>query len=69
MKWKIDSTPKVGGIRTRRVFAWRKTKVGDHYVWLETYQVTEKYEVRENYYGTESGRWNEIDRDILYYVY
>ena len=69
MRWKIDPAPKVGDIRKRRVFAWDITKVGDHCVWLEIYQVTEKYEVRENYYGKEFGRWNEIDRAILSYAY
>lgn len=47
MKWKINPAPKVGDIRKRRVFAWDITKVGDYYVWLETYQVTEEWTVHK----------------------
>ena len=45
MKFKIKTItpPKHGEHRTRRVFAWRKTRVGDYWVWLETYEVHERF--------------------------
>ena len=68
MKWKVNTPPlpKNGDIRTKRVFAWRKTRVGQYYVWLETYQITEKYFVAS---GGNMSWWTEISREILDYVY
>ena len=68
MKWKIKKPDcsKNGDIRIRRVFAWRKTRVGDYYVWFETYQVTEKYFVSV---GGNQAWWSEVRREILDYVY
>ena len=62
MKWKVSESPKNGEIRTRRVFAWRKTKVKDYWVWLETYQITEKYFVSA---GGVHAWWSETNRDVL----
>ena len=68
MKWKVQEskTPKNGETRTRRVFAWKKTRVGDYYVWLETYQITEKYFVSV---GGNQAWWYEISRETLDYIY
>jgi hypothetical protein len=68
MKWKVNKQPlpKDGDIRTKRVFAWKKTRVGEYYVWLETYEVTEKYFVS---CGGNMSRWTEIKREVLNYVY
>lgn len=45
MKWKIKKEPILlgGEIRTRRVFAWHKTAVGDYWVWLQFYYVEERF--------------------------
>lgn len=60
MKWKIKKPNcKVGDLRDRKVFAWRKTKVGDYYVWLETYYVREQY--FQPISGTP-GWWSEIEK-------
>ena len=66
MKWKIEKTkrPNHGDIKKTRVFAWKKTKVGDHWVWLETYQITEKYFVSV---GGNQAWWSEISRETLDY--
>jgi len=68
MKWKIkkQENPKNGDIRTRKVFAWRKTKVKEYWVWLETYQITEKYFISV---GGNQSWWSEIDRVTLEYSY
>jgi hypothetical protein len=68
MKWKVQEPkpPKNGDTRTRRVFAWKKTKVGDYCVWLETYQITEKYFVSA---GGNQAWWSEISRETLDYFY
>jgi len=68
MKWKADPTPKVGDIRKWRVFAWRKTKVGDYWVWLETYQVTEEWCVHipvDVWDGPRRSWWCEVSRETL----
>lgn len=68
MKWKAQEpkTYKNGDIRQRRVFAWRKTRVGDYFVWFETYQITEKYFVSV---GGNQAWWSEVSRETLEYVY
>ena len=43
MRWKADQTPKEGDTRERRKFAWFPTLIGEYYVWLERYGITEKY--------------------------
>jgi hypothetical protein len=48
------------------VFAWKKTRVGDYYVWLETYQLTEKYFVSA---GGNQAWWSEVSRETLDYFY
>jgi hypothetical protein len=66
MRWKIKTVviPKNGEVRTRRVFAWKKTKVGQYMVWLEFYQVTEKF---YQPVGGTPGWWSEIGRDTCDY--
>ena len=68
MKWKVQEPkpPKNGEIRTRRVFAWKKTRVCDYCVWLKTYQITEKYFVSA---GGNQAWWSEISRETLDYFY
>jgi hypothetical protein len=48
------------------VFAWKKTRVGDYCVWLETYQLTEKYFVSA---GGNQAWWSEVSRETLDYFY
>ncbi len=68
MKWKtVKPVPKYGDIRTRRVFAWLPTEVEDHTVWLEQYQVTEKYYEGDGYSG--ANYWRELSRELLYVMY
>ena len=66
MKWKIKKQPnyKGGDLRDRTVFAWRKTKVGDYHVWLETYCVRERY--FQPISGTP-GWWSEIEKIPLFW--
>jgi hypothetical protein len=68
MKWKVEELerPKNGDTRTRRLFAWRKTKVNNYWVWLETYQITEKYFVSA---GGNQAWWSEVSRETLDYFY
>jgi hypothetical protein len=68
MKWRVQEPKplKKGDTRTRRVFAWKKTKVGDYCVWLETYQITEKYFISA---GGNQAWWSEISRETLDYFY
>jgi hypothetical protein len=63
MKWK-SSEPKDGDKRTRRVFAWRKTKIGDYIVWLETYEIDEIF---YEHISTTPGFWSEIKKRTLEY--
>ena len=68
MKFKIKKVdaPKKGNTRTRRVFAWKKTTVGDYQVWLE------HYEVHERFYkpvGSTPGWWFETSRNVLEWYY
>ncbi len=68
MKWKIktNTPPKGGDTRKRRVFAWRKTRVGEYWVWLETYQVTERFFAPA---GGGPGWWSEVSRETLVWMY
>ena len=75
MRWKLKSPPKVGDTRTRLVFAWKKTRVGDHIVWLEQYQVYEEYvyvryeDFMEGFYSRPGEQWIETSRYVCdYYV-
>jgi len=63
MKWKVKKQPiyKDGDTRTRRVFAWKKTRIGDQWVWLE------RYEVHERFYRAINGTswWSETSKNVL----
>ena len=64
MKWKY-AEPKSGDKRTRRVFAWRKTKIGEYIVWLETYEIDEIFFQPA---GGNPGWWSEkAKRTLVYY--
>lgn len=61
MKWSrsvAERLAKNGDWRTRRQFAWWPIDVGDHVVWLES------YEIEERYFETPGcrGRWSEMSR-------
>jgi hypothetical protein len=47
MKWKANSKPNEGDVRTRRKFAWLPKQLyidtQKYYVWLENYQIEEMY--------------------------
>jgi hypothetical protein len=65
MKWRIKKQEyKSGDLRDRRVFAWRKTQVGDYWVWFETYQIREKY---FQPVGGNPGWWQEIEKIPLFW--
>ncbi len=68
MKFKIKKTlpPKGGDKRTRRVFAWKKTRVGEYWVWLEHYEVHEVFFAPA---GGNPGWWSEKERNILVWMY
>ena len=64
MKWKTKKrqTPNDREERTRRRFAWHHTAVSSYTVWLEW------YEVRERYFRPAHGNpafWSEYARNIL----
>lgn len=67
MKWRIpDNTPpKEGDVRLTRRFAWKPTQIGRVYVWLE------RYEVEERYFANQNGfhYWAEVDRRPLVWMY
>ena len=68
MKFKIKETtpPKHGDRRTRRIFAWKKTRVGKYWVWLECYEVHEKFFQPT---GGNAGWWSETGRNVLVWMY
>lgn len=76
MKWKVPIGPFEGDTRKRRKFAWFPVFVynGDqlYKVWLETYQLTEKYEkvavFHGDYYSYEK-RWKVAKREPLFGEY
>lgn len=45
MRWTIKQGPVPGQERTRLKFAWLPVKIGRVMVWLERYQVLERYTV------------------------
>jgi hypothetical protein len=64
MQWDTLKEPTMlgGETRARRVFAWRPTTVGSKIVWLE------KYEIHERYFsppGGGPGWWSETSKNIL----
>ena len=66
MKWKTDKPlPKHGDWRKRRPFAWLPTKVEDHTVWLETYQITEQY-IEYSLQHDIPGYWSVVSKELLY---
>ena len=65
MKWLIKKQEyKNGDLRDRQVFAWRMTRVGDYHVWLETYQIREKY---FQPVGGNPGWWSEVEKTPLFW--
>lgn len=58
MQWNREPEPvlKGGERRARRVFAWKRTPVGDKIVWLERYEVHERYFAPA---GGGPGWWSE----------
>lgn len=68
MRWpteKYPLPPRRGERRVRR-FAWRPTRLGEHTVWLERYEVQERYLPGCN--GAR-GRWCEVSRTVLDLAY
>ena len=67
MKWRIRKQEyKNGDLRDRRVFAWRKTRVCEYRVWLETYVIREKYFQPVN---GNTGWWAEIEKIPLFWSF
>lgn len=68
MRWKTAKPPppKGGDTRSRKVFAWRPTKVGEYTVWLERYIIEEQYFQPA---GGNPGWWSEKGRYTLVYYY
>ena len=64
MQWNREPEPvlKDGETRTRRVFAWKRTPVGKKIVWLERYEVHERYFAPA---GGCPGWWSESSRNTL----
>jgi hypothetical protein len=62
MHWvtKRSEPPKRGDQRCRLVFAWKPTNVGRHTVWLEHYEVYERYFVLSG----RDGWWSEESRNL-----
>jgi hypothetical protein len=65
MRWiaKTEAPPKTGDTRMVLRFAWRRTRVGRYVVWLESYEVWERY------FSLASGPgwWSEYDRAVRCY--
>jgi hypothetical protein len=63
MRWikKVKKSPHAGETRIRKVFAWRRTEVGRHVVWLEFYEVHEKF---FQPLGGGAGWWSEKSRHL-----
>lgn len=64
MKWSYQPPPVLTGgeTRSRRVFAWKPTRIGQWVVWLEF------YEVHERFFAPASGnpgRWTETSINTL----
>jgi len=75
MRWKDKPPPQVGDTRERFVYAWKKTRVRDYTVWLETYVVYETYlyvsqrDFMNGFYPRPGEQWVEISRNVCdYYV-
>jgi hypothetical protein len=68
MRWPRTPPPplKSGDRRARRKFAWRKTRVEDEWVWLELYEIHEKYFEPA---GGGPGWWHEVGRNTLDFIY
>lgn len=68
MRWRhdADEPSKDGTTRSRFVFAWKKTRVGEFIVWLESYEIHETYFLPEN--GAQ-GWWAETGRNTVGYYY
>lgn len=64
MRWLAENPPKPKAAQTRcrRVFAWRPTRVKEHVVWLESYEV---YEVYFSPADGTAGWWSETNRKVL----
>tara|TARA_R110000868_G_C10470817_1_gene728318 strand:- start:246 stop:452 length:207 start_codon:yes stop_codon:yes gene_type:complete len=64
MKWLKDDPPKPrnGDTRSRLVFAWNATQVGKYMVWMENFEVHERY-----FQGAcgNPGWWSETSRNTL----
>lgn len=45
MKWKkrIKNKPPLGDVRIIKKFAWLPVLINDYYIWLEKYNVQQKY--------------------------
>lgn len=66
MRWltKSEVQPQGGEVRYKKVFAWKKTKVGLYTVWLEY------FEVKERFFEPISGNpgwWSEESRTASFY--
>lgn len=66
MRWVTKTTepPRHGDERTRRVFAWKPTKVGRYTVFLESFLVEERF--HEPTSGAP-GWWTEFNRSLCIY--
>jgi hypothetical protein len=70
MKWKT-TIPKIGDERTEVRMAWLPTKLDDGYtVWLETYRVHLRYEIRmvptKFFIGVRAERWFVVGTESLW---
>ena len=63
MRWNVKPEParEVGQIWTKWFFAWRKTRVKTHFVWLEFYEVTYRLDRVEG----NVQYWVETDRNLF----
>lgn len=49
MRWKVKPEPKLREQRTIKKFAWFRVRVGDQYVWLESYLEIQEYQRLHHY--------------------
>jgi hypothetical protein len=64
MRWLAEKppAPKSGDVRKRNVFAWKPARVGAMTVWLERFEVTERFFAPA---GGNPGWWSETSRSAI----
>lgn len=67
MRWKAEKpkAPQNGDTRTSLKFAWKKVRINEEWVWLESYWLHEHYCLQTN----DTGLWLEDRKEICIWEY